>query len=1115
MAENAKTETRRVPTRRLFVKPDGTVLRIEKKSMHAMDLKLIPYVYGTEQVAQARNYKGSRVSNALVTPYDPDAPWTELLRPSKESPLCQQCGQFEAEPAPASPFMQPVGAAKPLITVILDGIPTGDDKAGSMGEGRLGSMASIKRQFEVMARHGDLDLNQIRWLSITRCAGRGRGGVNLRIKGNWCRYHVIDDLIKHPPKLIIAVGSPVLAHLSHKTNANDWSGRVLTYRGWPDNWLTEPRYMLPRPHPADPNAERKIIGHPLFGPPPTTRIPLVPLMAPYMATKDRNYVVMQRFSEHLTYAVKIAKEGWTQPNYMKPWYRFTENVAEAEAGLKEILRHPGLKIAFDTETTGLRGWLDSARIVSIMFRWVDPDNGKPRSIGFPFDFPESAMLPYLDRLRPLVWKVLCESTLVGHNLTFDLLYTFATFCAAIVGQYDDRALNIKRDKLLCALVHAGCLDTWHMAFVYRQQRERLGLEHMAYRFVPDMAGYDEDMSLLIDLLPLDLNPENQPQHDAHYLRCPREKWNSHLVPYVMGDVETTYQTSVVLSDKLAKTDSYEIPLAMPNAPGRFRLFRPPRRDFVYDKIMSPASMVLTRMMARGMYVDQTVVGGFSKRERVAENLANDIKKQKQDFLKLAQKTASLDETYICRELGLNDFSELDLDSKLHLHKLFFNPRCLNLPVCRLTKKGRELYGETAQDWYAKISAAELDRNPRAQQEDVDRAVAAALAEYAAIDKFTLNQLSAKHPVVQPLLEYRKLFKLQTAYLNPLLPDDQQDKKGRLSHLAPDGCVHASFLLTGTRGGRLSCRDPNLQQLPRDGVVKELYTSRFKERGCMYQADLSQIELRLMAAACGDPTMVKAYEDDIDLHSLTASRIYNVPYEHFTKEHMKWLQDNKRDKEAKKLELDRVTAKTVNFLTGYGGGAFGLQNVLATKRINKDIDECQKIIELFFDSYPALRTLLQYYKRFILDNLCAVTVFGRVRFFEDAASEDGEIQSKALRAGCNHLIQSTASDMMLIALFVIEETMRTYGLESLLVSTVHDSLVIDCIRDELEDVHNIVYWTLNNFPDVLKMVLGQRYDTSWMLVPFAGDCEIGNDYLHTRKIPKKDIDWDKLLDATDE
>lgn len=109
-----------------------------------------------------------------------------------------------------------------------------------------------------------------------------------------------------------------------------------------------------------------------------------------------------------------------------------------------------------------------------------------------------------------------------------------------------------------------------------------------------------------------------------------------------------------------------------------------------------------------------------------------------------------------------------------------------------------------------------------------------------------------------------------------------------------------------------------------------------------------------------------------------------------------------------------------------------------------------------------------------------------------------------------MIQSTASDMMLLALVAIEQLMREADLESMLVSTVHDSLLVDSIRDELPKIHEITTSVLNNFPMVLPAMLGDNFDTSWMLVPFTGDCEVGLDYLSAKTIPKDNIDWDKLL-----
>jgi DNA polymerase I-like protein with 3'-5' exonuclease and polymerase domains len=101
-------------------------------------------------------------------------------------------------------------------------------------------------------------------------------------------------------------------------------------------------------------------------------------------------------------------------------------------------------------------------------------------------------------------------------------------------------------------------------------------------------------------------------------------------------------------------------------------------------------------------------------------------------------------------------------------------------------------------------------------------------------------------------------------------------------------------------------------------------------------------------------------------------------------------------------------------------------------------------------------------------------------------------------------------MMLVSLIVIEALMREAGLESMLVSTVHDSLLIDAVREELPVLHEIVYWVLNNFHEVLPAYFGPQYDTSWMIVPFAGDCEVGLNYYDMSKVEAEDNDWDKLL-----
>jgi len=1104
----------RTGKKRVFKTPDGlNLIASDLKLVNKFERDTIIYCHGEQKVIVAPvGKKKERVE--WVTAYNPDDPKpADPIRPSIQSPICQQCGLYEHNAR--NPFMAYGGAKNPLVTVIFDGVTRPEDINGELGTG--GSPEVIYRIIKESAKETGVSLKDIRWVPMTRCTNWLKKMVNLKTHGNWCRYHVIDDLMRHPPALIIPVGTTALGLLSHKSNAQEWSGRLLTYRGWPDDWLMNPKYALPRPDPRSEAAT--IVGHPLFGPVPDWKIPMVPVQAPRLIFATQNPVVYTRWVKHVVDALKMAYDGVKALSYTREWYRWTIDPESVEYALKEILRHPGLLVCYDTETTGLRPWSANAAVVSMMFRWEDPATGLPRSIGFPWDYgptPEhpdyelSPLREHMDRLRPLIWKVLTQSTLIGHNLTFDMLYTFATHWRKSLCGWEDVKYNAWRDRQVVKLANACKFDTWHMAFAWQQKRGSLGLEAMAYDWVPEFAGYEEEMTLLIGLNYERMHPGAG--KDGHYLNCPVSQHAKYVVPYVMGDVEVCYRARQKVLHKLENSSVYLFPLAHPSKPGKFRDFEPPNRHWVYHNVMSPASRVLMKMMARGLYIDT---------DALAQMETNMPKK----IMELRDNLRTVDpriEPWCKMKEATEPGWVLDLENKGQLKELLFSPSVLNLPVARLTKQGRKLFGEDIAAITAKMTAAVAAEKPDLADKpaDLSAEVQKQLREVAAVDKFTLNKLLVDYNYLKPLQDYRKLFKLYSTYVRPLrnLFSTGLDKKQRTAdpHLCFDQCIHASFLLTGTRGGRLSCRDPNLQQLPRDGEVKQMFISRFGERGCVYQGDLSQIELRLLAAACGDPTMVKAYFDEEDLHSLTTSRIFDVPYEHFSKDHMKDLQTKGFDKEAKALDEKRSIGKTVNFLTGYGGGAFGLQNVLAMKGILKKIEECEHIIEMFFDSYPSLRVLLQEYKRFILDAHVAVSIFGRVRVFEEVRGDDEEAKAKALRAGCNHLIQSTASDMMLTALFVIENLMREANLESLLVSTVHDSLVIDCVRSELDAVHEIVMLVLNNFPDVFTSdaVFGPSYDTSWMLVPFTGDCEVGLDYLSTRKIPKKDIDWDKLLAVED-
>ena len=1120
----------------IFQLPDGKPISYKGISKFFRDV--IRYHNGATRLEKSE----------IVTVHDPNFPLGDKeIIPNPASPICDNCGLDQT--GCRNPYLEYVGAENPVATILVDAISRKEDDQGCIGAGGMNSwMAALI--YKMQEEHG-VALEDIRWVPITRCASRAEKRPNYKTKGNWCRHYAIRDLMLHPPKVVIPVGTAALGLLSHKSNAGDWSGRLLTWRGWPDDWLTDPDYVLDRPDSLD--AEKTVRGHPLYGPPPNVKIPLVPLQNPHLILSYQNEVIFERWTKDLAYALQVGRKVIPPPDYDRPWYRISTDPEEIISILKKViefsLAYENFIVSYDTETTGLKQWAyfsrvrpsgdtsslspntnakdafsrrsspggaikesdeqedeitisEDPRIVFIMFRWVNPETGQPESIGFPWDYETSEIRPFLGDIAPYVLKVLALAQVAGHNLTFDELFTISTI-GKKEGEYspfnpdgtwnENWLLLQERINLLC---EAARWDTWHMAFTALQKRGSLGLEILAYDWVPDLAGYEEEMTLLISLYGDSMNPANN--KGGHYANCPKKLWHSHLRPYVMGDVEVTYQSRDRLAERLEKTRLYKIPLSQPGQTGYFRYYGCPSRNLVYNQIVSPASRTLTKMMARGMYIDpQELVA--QEREYPNKVRAAKLKLRETDPDIEFWCQTKMQETDKKRTENPDDAGppwELDLENKGQLKELLFD--ALHCPIQRLTKNGRKLYGDDPADWQH-LSYEEQKA-------------------YAAVDKYTLNRLAVDHPNLRPLQEYRKVFKMYSTYVRPMrnMMAVSLDKKQRvkLPHLCVDHCIHTGFMLTGTRSGRLSSRDPNLQQLPNEGLVKRLFASRFGNKGCIYAADLSQIELRLMAAACGDESMVKAYLEDVDIHSLTASKITwqggkKIPYEHFTKKYMEELQKHSKSDVAKDLELKRKIAKTTNFLTGYGGGAFGLQNVLANAEVYMSIEDCEDIISSFFEAYPALKLFLGVYKTFIEENGVAVSMFGRVRQFEEVYGEDREATSKALRAGCNHLIQSTASDMMLICLFTIEALMRDANLKSLLVSTVHDSLVIDAVREELPEVHEIVYGVMNNIPAVVQSAI-PGYDDSWMVVPFAGDSEVGLNYLETNKISGDNPDWDKLL-----
>jgi DNA polymerase-1 len=283
------------------------------------------------------------------------------------------------------------------------------------------------------------------------------------------------------------------------------------------------------------------------------------------------------------------------------------------------------------------------------------------------------------------------------------------------------------------------------------------------------------------------------------------------------------------------------------------------------------------------------------------------------------------------------------------------------------------------------------------------------------DEQTLSTLLGIHPIIEEILEYREATKLKSTYLDALP-----------NHIAPEtGRIHTHFHQLVAATGRLASSDPNLQNIPvRSESGRKIRQAFVPRKGCVLLAcDYSQIELRVMAALACDPTMITAFQDGVDIHTITAAKVHGVTPEEVTREM-------------------RSGAKMVNFGIIYGISAFGLSQRLSIPR-----NEAAEIIEAYFREYPAIK---EYMDRTIHESRekgYAETLSGRRRHYADLASGNAGLRANAERAAINMPIQGTAADMIKIAMTRIDELLRKKPYQTKMLLQVHDELVFDLYPDE--------------------------------------------------------------------
>ena len=294
----------------------------------------------------------------------------------------------------------------------------------------------------------------------------------------------------------------------------------------------------------------------------------------------------------------------------------------------------------------------------------------------------------------------------------------------------------------------------------------------------------------------------------------------------------------------------------------------------------------------------------------------------------------------------------------------------------------------------------------------------------------LSYLAPDHEIIQHVLDYRGLSKLKSTYVDAL-PAQVNSNTGR---------VHTDYMQTVAATGRLSSNNPNLQNIPirteRGRQVRKAFVPR-NENYVLLAADYSQIELRIIAALSQEETMMKAFQDGEDIHASTAAKVFNVALEEVTRE-------------------QRSNAKTVNFGIIYGVSAFGLSNQTDLTR-----SESKELIDTYYKTYPKLRNYMSEQVDFARDHGYVSTVLGRRRYLKDINSSNAVVRGAAERNAVNAPIQGSAADIIKIAMINIHKKLKAEKLKTKMLLQVHDELVFDVYKTELEQVKTMIKTEMEN------------------------------------------------------
>ena len=311
----------------------------------------------------------------------------------------------------------------------------------------------------------------------------------------------------------------------------------------------------------------------------------------------------------------------------------------------------------------------------------------------------------------------------------------------------------------------------------------------------------------------------------------------------------------------------------------------------------------------------------------------------------------------------------------------------------------------------------------------------------------LEQLRDQAPIVEDILNYRQLAKIQSTYVEGLLKVIQADNK-----------VHTRYIQTLTQTGRLSSVDPNLQNIPirlEEGrKIREVFVPRQKD-WLIYSSDYSQIELRVLAHISGDEHLKEAFREGLDIHASTAMRIFGVEKDHVTPNM-------------------RRNAKAVNFGIVYGISDYGLSQNLGISR-----KAAQEYIDTYFENYPGVKQYMEESVREAKDKGYATTLYNRRRYLPDINSRNYNVRSFAERTAINTPIQGSAADILKLAMIELDKRLKKEKLQATMLLQVHDELVFEVPETELATLDQLVKEVMEHTVDLdVPLITDSSWGKTW-------------------------------------